>query len=102
MTSTTGSHGNIKRYRGVYVIDYALLAGKSDTNILQKHAHHPSGSFGALDGCVLLGVSIEAGNQHECSSPRGVNCEPNCDAPLPSRQGPHGINKTIARPIVHH
>jgi hypothetical protein len=28
MTSTAGSHGNIKRYRGVHVIDYALLDGK--------------------------------------------------------------------------
>jgi hypothetical protein len=28
MTSTTGSHGNIKMCRGLHVIDYALLDGK--------------------------------------------------------------------------
>jgi hypothetical protein len=32
-------------------------------------------------GGVLLGVSIEAGNQHECSSPHEVSYEPGCDGP---------------------
>jgi hypothetical protein len=36
MTSTTGSHGNIKRCRGVHAIDYALLDGKSGTEVLKK------------------------------------------------------------------
>jgi hypothetical protein len=60
MTSTTGSHGNIKRCRGVHSIEYALLDGKSGTEVLQKHPHHPIGSCGARDGGVLIGVSIEA------------------------------------------
>jgi hypothetical protein len=59
MTSTTGSHGNIKRCRGVHSIYYALLDGKSGTEVLQKHPHHPIGSCGARDGDVLLGVSDE-------------------------------------------
>jgi hypothetical protein len=76
MASTTGSHGNIKRCRGVHAVDYVLLAGKSGTYVLQKHPHHPIGSCGARDGGVLLGVSIEVGNQYECSSPHDVNYEP--------------------------
>jgi hypothetical protein len=39
MTSTTGSHGNIKRCRGVHAIYYALLDGKSGNEVLQKHPH---------------------------------------------------------------
>jgi hypothetical protein len=58
-----------------------LLAGKSGTDVLQKDPHHLIGSCGARDGGVLLGVSIEAGNQHECSSPRDVSYEPGRDAP---------------------
>jgi hypothetical protein len=80
MTSTTGSHGNIKRYRGVHGIDYALLDGKLGTEVLQKHPHYPVGSCGARDGGVLLGVSIEAGKQLECSSTHDVSYEPGCDA----------------------
>jgi hypothetical protein len=30
---------------------------------------------------ILLGVSIEAGKQAECSSPHDVSYEPGCDAP---------------------
>jgi hypothetical protein len=87
MTSTSVSHGNIKRCRGVYAVDYALLAGnsllsgKAGTEVLQKHPHPTINSCGAWDGGVLLGVLIEAGNQHECSSPRNVSYEPGCDAP---------------------
>jgi hypothetical protein len=66
MTSTAGSHGNIKRCRGVHDIDYTLLAGKSGTDVLHKHPRHPTGkpkgSCGVRDGGFLLGVSIEAGN----------------------------------------
>jgi hypothetical protein len=84
MKSTAGSHGNIKRCRGVHAIDYALLAITSDTDVLHKHPHHttgqPKGSCGARDGGVLLGVSIESGNQHECSSPHDVSYEPGCDS----------------------
>jgi hypothetical protein len=81
MTSTARSHGNIKRCRVVYVVDYALLAGKSGTDVLQKHPHHPIGSCGARDGGVLLGVSIEDSNQHECLSPRDVSYTAGCDSP---------------------
>jgi hypothetical protein len=85
MKITTGSHGNIKRCRRVHAIDYALLARKSGTDVLHKHPDHPAGkpkgSCGARDGGVLLEVSIEDGNQHECSSPRDVSYEPGCDAP---------------------
>jgi hypothetical protein len=81
MASTTGSHGKIKSYRGVHDIDYALLDGKSGTEALQKHPHHPIGSCGARDGGVLLGVSIEAGKQLDCSSPHHVSYEPDCDDP---------------------
>jgi hypothetical protein len=42
---------------------------------------HPIGSRGARDGGVLLGVSIEAGKQLECSSPYDVSYEPGGDAP---------------------
>jgi hypothetical protein len=63
MTSTTGSHGNIKRYRVVHAIDYALLDGKAGTKVLQKHPHPTINSLGGQEGWVSLGVSIEAGNQ---------------------------------------
>jgi hypothetical protein len=39
MTSTVESHGHVKRYRVVHAIDYALLDGKSGTEVLQKHPH---------------------------------------------------------------
>jgi hypothetical protein len=81
MTSTTGSHGNIKRCRGVYAIDYALLDGKSGTKVLQKHPHPTINSRGGQEGWVSLGVSIEAGKQLECSSPHDVSYEPGCDSP---------------------
>jgi hypothetical protein len=85
MTSTAGSHGNIKRCRGVHAVDYALLAGKSGTDVLHKHPYHPTGqpkwSCGARDGGVIVGVSIEADNQHECLSPRDISYDPGCDAP---------------------
>jgi hypothetical protein len=71
MTSTTGSHGNTKRCRGVYAIDYALLDVKSGIEALQKHPQ----------GWVLLGVSIGAGKQPECSSSHDVSYEPGYDAP---------------------
>jgi hypothetical protein len=32
-TSTTESHGNIKRCRGVHIVDYVLLDGKSGTEV---------------------------------------------------------------------
>jgi hypothetical protein len=57
MTSTTGSHGNIKSCRGVHVIDYALLDGKSGTEVLQKHPHHPIGSCGAREGYSSRGLN---------------------------------------------
>jgi hypothetical protein len=81
MISTAGSHRNIKRCRGVYAIDYTLLAGKSGTDVLQKHPHQPIGYCCAHGMGVLLGVSIEAGNQHECSILRDVRFEPGCDSP---------------------
>jgi hypothetical protein len=53
--------------------------------VLQKHSHHPTGkpkgSCGAQDGGVLLGVSIEAGNQHEYLIPYVVSYEHGCDVP---------------------
>jgi hypothetical protein len=68
MTSTVGSHGNVKGFRVLHAVYYALLAGKSGTDVFHKHPHHPTGqpkgSCGARDGGVLLGVSIETGNQH--------------------------------------
>jgi hypothetical protein len=60
MTSTTGSHVNIKRCRGVHSIYYALLDGKSGTEALQKHPHPTINSRGCEEGWVSLGVSIEA------------------------------------------
>jgi hypothetical protein len=85
MKSTIGSHGHVKMCRGVHAVDYELLAGKSGTNVLQKHPHHPNGqpkgSYGAQDGGVLVGVSIEADNQHEYLSLRVVSYEPGCDGP---------------------
>jgi hypothetical protein len=64
--STTGSHGNIKSFRGVHAIDYELLDVKSGTEVLQKHPHPTINSRGG-------GVSIEAGNQREFSSPCDVS-----------------------------
>jgi hypothetical protein len=81
MTSTTGSYGNIKRYRGVHAIDYALLNGKSGNEVLQKHPHPTINSLSGREWWVSLGVSIEAGKQLECSSPHYVSYEPGCDAP---------------------
>jgi hypothetical protein len=81
MTSTTGSYGNIKICRGVHAIDYALLDGKSGTEVLQKHPHPTINSLGGREGWVLLGVSIEAGKKLECSSMHDVSYEPGCDAP---------------------
>jgi hypothetical protein len=81
MKSTTGSHGSMKRYRGVHSIYYALLDGQSGTEVLQKHPHHPIGSCGAWDGGVILRVSMEAGKHPECSSPHDVRYEPGRDAP---------------------
>jgi hypothetical protein len=81
MTSTSGSHGNIKRCRGVHTIDYALLYGKSGTEVLQKHPHPTINSRGGREGWVSLGVSIVAGNQLECSSPHDVSYETGCDTP---------------------
>jgi hypothetical protein len=56
MTSTTGSHGNIKWHRGVHTIDYALLDGNSVTEALQKHPHPTINSRGGREGWVLLEV----------------------------------------------
>jgi hypothetical protein len=80
MTSTTGSHGNVKRCRGVHAVDYAFLARKSGTKVLQKHPHPTINSLGGREGWVSLGVSIEAGSKVEYSSPRDVSYEPGCDA----------------------
>jgi hypothetical protein len=73
--------GNIKMYRGVHAIDYALLDGKSGTEVLQKHPHPTINSPGGREGWVSLGVSAEAGKQLECSNPHDVNYEPGCGAP---------------------
>jgi hypothetical protein len=81
MTSTVESHGHVKRYRGVHAIDYALLDGKSGTKVLQKHPHPTINSRGGREGWVSLGVSIEAENKVECSSPRDVSYEPGGDVP---------------------
>jgi hypothetical protein len=81
MTSTNGSHGKIKRCRGVHAIYYALLDGNSGTKVLQKHPHPTINSRGGREGWVSLGVSIEAGNQLDCSRPHDVSYEPGCDAP---------------------
>jgi hypothetical protein len=53
MKITNGSHVNIKRCRGVDAIDYAFLDRKSGTEALQKHPHHPIGSYGARDGAFF-------------------------------------------------
>jgi hypothetical protein len=76
MTSTVESHSHLKRCRGVHPIYYALLDRKSSTEVLQKHLH--PNSRGGQEGWVSLGVSIEAGNKLECSSPRAVSYEPGC------------------------
>jgi hypothetical protein len=81
LMTTTGSRGNIKRYRGVHVKYYVLLDGKSGTEVLQKHPHPTINSRGGREGWVSLGVSIEAGKQLECSSPHDVSYEPGGDAP---------------------
>jgi hypothetical protein len=65
----------------VHKIDYALLDGKSGTEVLQKHPHPTINSRGGREGWVGLGVSIEAGKQLECSIPHDVGYEPVCDAP---------------------
>jgi hypothetical protein len=81
MTNTTGSHGNIKRCRGVHAIYYALLGRKSGTEVLQNHPHPIINSRGVQEGWVSLGFSIEACKQLECSSPHDVIYEPGCDTP---------------------
>jgi hypothetical protein len=81
ISSTIGSHGNIKRCRGVHAIEYALLDRNSGTKVLQKHPHPTINSCCGWEGWISLGVSIEAGNQLECSSSRDVSYEPGCDAP---------------------
>jgi hypothetical protein len=87
ITSTAGSHGHVNMCRGVHAVYYALLSGKSGTDVLHKHPDHPTGKpKGSCcnhdqDGGVLLGVSMEAGNQHECSSLRDVSYEPGYDSP---------------------
>jgi hypothetical protein len=81
MTSTTGSHGKMKSYRGVHAIYYALLGGKSGTEVLQKHPHPTIDSCGGREGWVSLGVSTEACKQLECSSPHYVSYEPGCYYP---------------------
>jgi hypothetical protein len=72
MTSTTGSHGNIKRCSGVHTIYYTFLDGKPGTEALQERPHPTKNSRGGREGWVLLGVSIEADKQRECSSPHDV------------------------------
>jgi hypothetical protein len=81
MKNTFESHGQVKRCRGVHAIDYALLDGKSGTKVLHKHPHPTINSCGGWKGWVSLGVSIEAGNQLECLSPRDVSYEPGCGIP---------------------
>jgi hypothetical protein len=65
VTSTSVSHGNIKRCRGVHAIDYALLAGNSGNEVLKKHPHPTINSCGGREDWVSLGVSIKAVNQLE-------------------------------------
>jgi hypothetical protein len=48
---------------------------------LQKHPHPTINSQGGREEWISLGVSIEAGNQLECSSTHDVSYEPGCDAP---------------------
>jgi hypothetical protein len=90
MTSTAGLHGNIKRHRWAHAIDYALLDRKSGTDVLHKHPHHttgqPKGFCGARGRGVLLGVLIEAGNQHECSSLRDASYKPGYDTRVCMRE----------------
>jgi hypothetical protein len=66
---------------GVHAIEYVFLDGKSGTEVLQKYPHPTINSHGGREGWVSLGVSIEAGNQLECSSLHDVSYEPGCDAP---------------------
>jgi hypothetical protein len=86
MTSNVETHGHVKRCRGVHAIDYALLDGKSGSEVLQKHPHPTINSRGGWEGWVSLGVSIEAGNKLECSSPRDVSYAPGCDVPCVDAQ----------------
>jgi hypothetical protein len=65
----------------VHAIDFALLDRKSGTEALQKHPHPTINSRGGQEGWVLLGVSIEAGKQLECSSLHDISYEPGCDDP---------------------
>jgi hypothetical protein len=65
----------------VHIIDYALLDGKSGTEVLQKHPHPTINSRGGGEGWVSIGVSLEAGKQLGCLSPHDVSYEPGCDAP---------------------
>jgi hypothetical protein len=81
MTSTAGSHVKIEICRGAHAIDYALLDGKSGTEVLQKHPHPTINSRGGQEGWVSLGASIEAGKQLECASLHDFSYEPGCDAP---------------------
>jgi hypothetical protein len=81
MKSTVESHGHVKRCRGVYAVDCELLEGESGTKVFQKHSHPTIKSRGGREGWVSLGVSIEAGNKLECSSPRDVSYKPGCDFP---------------------
>jgi hypothetical protein len=109
ITSTTGSHGNIKRYRGVHAIDCAFLDGKSGTEVLQKHPHPTINSRGGREGWVSLGVSIEAGKEYFQDQDRELQefirsvCT-GCsgEISLSSRQETHGRNKTTSRPFGHH
>jgi hypothetical protein len=75
MASTAGSHGNIKRCRGLHAIYYVLLSGKSGTYVLHKHPHPTINSHGGREGLVSLVVSVEAGNKLECSSTHDVSYE---------------------------
>jgi hypothetical protein len=81
MTSTNGSHGNIKSCRGMHTIDYALLDRKSGTEVFQKHPHPTINSRAGREGWVSVGVSIEASRQRDCSYPHDVSYEPVCDTP---------------------
>jgi hypothetical protein len=58
-----------------------FLAIKLGTDVLQTYPHHPIGSCGARYGGILLGVSIEANKQLECSIPHDDSYEPGYDAP---------------------
>jgi hypothetical protein len=65
----------------VHSINYVFLARKSGTEVLQKNPHPTINYHGGWEGCVSPGVSIEAGNQLECSSLCDFSNEPDCDAP---------------------